>query len=285
MNVRQVKRKIKSIGNVKKITKAMEMVSAIKMRKAQQVEIEGRPYWTHLDLIMKRIIPGADATTSPLLSISKKIKSNKNLVICITSNKGLCGSYNINLLRFLIKNIDIKNCDFITIGKKGSQFLARTKTTVIADFSDAAPLGEVTAIANLALEKYLLGEYTKVVLIYTKFISTLKSEPLVETLVPVEYKQEDQTDTKLLVNYLVEPSEEEIIDFLLQSYVEDKIRSAIISGEAVEHSARMIAMKNATDNANEVIYNFTLLGNKLRQEKITNELLDMVTAKESVEAS
>lgn len=285
MNLRQVRKKVKSITNVKKITKAMELVSGIKMRKSQAVEIEGRPYRTNLDLIIKRISPGIDPSFSPLSRAAKDAPS-KELVIYISSNKGLCGAFNVNLFRFLHKTLEVKRLDFITIGKKGSGMIGRLGGSILADFSSSNPLSQVSAVFSFALTKFLAGECAKVSLVYTRFISTLRSEPTYETILPVSLLEAaSQTDTLPAKSaYLIEPSPQEILDALLRSFVEEKIRGAVISSEAVEHSARMIAMKNATDNANDVIYNFTLLGNRLRQEKITNELLDMVTAKESVEA-
>lgn len=288
MNVRQVKKKIKSISNVKKITKAMEMISGIKMKKAQTLEIEGRPYRNALQSIIEKIIPGVNAESSPLVKPPKRTEKDKTLCIFITANKGLCGAFNVTLFRFLLREFDYKSSDFINLGKKGSGFVGKMGRPIVADFSGSAGLSEVSAIFNLALTKFLSEEYSQVVIIYTKFISTLKSEAKMEVLLPIslDFSQPGETKAKKIGgDYLVEPSPNEILDYVLRSYVEEKIRGAIISSEAVEHSARMIAMKNATDNANDVIYNFTLLGNKLRQEKITNELLDMVTAKESVESN
>lgn len=289
MNVRQVRKKIKSITNVKKITKAMELVSGIKMRRAQEAELNGRPYRVALEAIINKIVPGIEKRAS-LLTVEPKEHRKRELVLVITSNKGLCGAYNINLLRFLLKQVNTGESDFITVGKKGSRFLVRIGKKILADFTSFNSLNEISAIFSFALTKYLSKDYNKVSLVYTRFISTLKSEPSYTQLLPVivDFSEKEDVDKKRLSvekNYLIEPSSDEIVDYLLKSYLEDKIRGAIISSEAVEHSARMIAMKNATDNADDVIYNFTLLGNKLRQERITNELLDMVTAKESVEGN
>ncbi len=283
MNVRQVRRKIKSVTNVKKITKAMQLVSAVKMRKAQQLEVDGRSYRDNLSKIIQKVVPGIDLTVSPLTTVNLN-NALKNLVIVVSSNKGLCGAFNVNLFRFLIKSVDLKKCDFVTIGKKAAAFIGRTSRSVVADYSGPKAIFEVSAIFQFGLSKFLSGGYTKIMLVYNKFISTLRFEPTIETLLPFEFSKDTKLTTENVSgNYLVEPSADEILDHLLRSYIEERIRGALISSEAVEHSARMIAMKNATDNANDVIYNFTLLGNRLRQEKITGELLDMITAKESVE--
>ena len=289
MNIRQVRKKIKSVTNVKKITKAMQLVSAVKMKKAQQTAVEGMPYRLTLENILKRIVPKVNINVSKLLSLEISKENQNELVLFISSNKGLCGAFNINLFRFFIDNVDVKNKDFICIGKKGGLLVSRLGGRVIADFSSHKPLLEVSAISKFILDKYLSLSYRKVSIVYNQFISTLKFDSINEILLPLvtkftdKAKEEDKLEKEY--DYLIEPSESEILEHVLISYFEEKIRSAIISSEAVEHSARMIAMKNATDNANDVIYNLTSLGNKLRQQKITYELLDMVTAKESVESS
>lgn len=285
MNIRQVRKKIRSISNVKKISKAMEMVSAIKMRKAQELEVSGRPYRDSLDRIIQRVLRDFEAQSS-LLAVSRPdFAKEKNLIIVITSNKGLCGAFNINLLRYVVSALNVEASDFITVGKKGAAFLSKFKSNILADFSSGKPQFEVSAIFNLALQKFLAGEYSKVILAYTKFISTLRSEPVLIEILPAKLESSNEPAARLDENYLIEPAAAQIVDSLLRSYIEEKIRGAIISSEATEHSSRMIAMKNATENASDVIYSFTLLRNKLRQEKITGELLDMITAKESVESS
>jgi len=281
MNIRQVRKKIKTIGNVKKITKAMELVSAVKMRKAQQEEIEGRPYRDTLDSVITKISKLIDTKFSALL---KNNKSNRELIILISSNKGLCGSFNFNLFRYSVKSIDFSKSDFIILGKKAGGLVGKMGGKIIADFSTNKPLNSISAIFNLCLKKFLDGEYESVSLVYNRFISALRYEPVSEKLLPVKFEaRPKEEEKKVEEEYLIEPSPEKIIDSLLRDFVEEKIRGAVISNEAGEHSARMIAMKNATDNAGDLILDMTLLRNKLRQQKITYELLDMITAKESVE--
>ena len=282
MNVRQVRKKTKSVGNVKKITRSMQLVSAIKMKKSQQAAIEARPYQMHLELAIKKVLTKVDTVQSPLL-VSHAKNENPDLIIVLTGNKGLCGSFNIDLFRYLANNIDIKNSKFITIGKKGAQFLSKTGGDIRADYSHTAPLNSVSAIISFALGTFLDGTYKRVFILYNSFISTLKTEQTLAQLLPYKLEFGQEIEGKEYIEYIIEPSPKEIIEKILRSFVEEKVRNAILQSEAGEHSARMIAMKNATDNANDVIYNLTLLGNKLRQEKITNELLDMITAKESVE--
>lgn len=284
MNVRQVRNKIKSVGNVKKITKAMQMISAIKMKKAQSLAVESKPYREMLTEMINKITKKIDISYSDLLT-TKEGAVAKSLIIAVSSNKGLAGTYHTNLARFILKNVDIKNSEFIVIGKKGATFISSIGGKVIAEFVSSKPITDVSAVFELALDNFLTAKCSRVAIIYNKFISTLRSETVEEQLLPFTMNGglREEADRNNVIDYHIEPSAAEIIEPLLQSYIEEKIRGAVVNSEAVEHSSRMIAMKNATDNANDVIYNLTLLGNKLRQGRITGELLDMVTAKESVE--
>ncbi len=286
MNLRVVKKKIKSIKNVKKITKAMQMVSAVKMRKAQQAEMESRPYRDGLTELIKKISSRIDPANAEILQVDTSL-AKKSLVIVVTSNKGLAGSFNTNVLRHVIKDErNFNELEFVTVGSKGSQFLGRIKGAhIIADFSSNNLVNEASAIFNLVIEKYMTGDYKAISIVYNQFISTLKSVVVEPTILPFNLAGEHAPDEDFAHNeYIIEPSPKEILDQLLKSYIEQKVRGALISSEAVEHSQRMMAMKSATDNASDLIGQLTLLSNRLRQEKITNELLDMITAKESVES-
>ncbi len=287
MNIRTVRKKIKTVENIKKITKAMELVSAVKMKKAQQVAIESKPYNHTLDKMIQQIVEMIDPTVSPLLTVNN---IDKVLVILISTNKGLCGSFNFNLFRFLLSSLDLKKTEFVTLGKQGGLFLSKLKTTIIADFSTSKAETTVSAIFQLIVSKFLAKQYGQIFILYNQFISTTVYKPTLEIILPFKFPQTQFVDTdKTSVispepQYLIEPKPQQIIDSLLRSYIEQKIRKAILSSEAGEHSARMVAMRNATDNAVQLTYDLTLVRNKLRQEKITNELLDMVTAKQSVES-
>lgn len=282
MNVRQVRKKIKSISNVKKITRAMQLVSAVKMKRAQQLALEGRPYREELESIIVRVLSSTEVS-SPLTTVNTE-GATKELVIFITSNKGLCGAFNINLFRLILKMKDMENIVFLTIGKKGTGFAASLSREIAADFSAFVPFEAVTAIFELALQSYISKKFSQVSIVYNRFISTLRSEAVKETILPVSFQDLNQ-DKKYEHEYLTEPAKDILFEGLLKDYVEEKIRGAILNSEATEHSSRMIAMKNATDNANDLIYSLTLLRNKLRQQKITYELLDMITASESVSVS
>ncbi len=257
------------------------------MKRAQQVALDGRPYQIEIEKIIREISPKIDPSLSPLIGFPDSKNRAKNLAIVIASNKGLCGSFNFNLIRFVTKNADFKNTDFVIIGKKAN-LLSKFSAHIMADYSSSIPINNVSAIFEFALNKYLDKTYKRVDLFHNQFISTLQSKPTVTSLLPINISQRIEVDKivgEKTAEYLIEPNPKQIVDSLLRSFVEGKLRFALIQSEAGEHSLRMMAMKNATDNATDVIYNLTLVRNKIRQEKITNELLDMVTAKESVEAT
>jgi len=282
MNIRTIRKKIKSVTNVKKITKAMQLVSAIKMKKAQQVVVEGKPYQEEIEKIILAVSQKVDNSLSLLINLPKD-KGAKNLAIVVSSNKGLCGSFNFNLFRFITKTVDFKKTDFIIIGKKAN-LLSKFSAQIVADFSNNIPVNSVSAVFEFVLKKYLDRSYGQVDLYHNQFVSTIVSKPILTTLLPVSLSEEQKSqDGEKPNEYLIEPDPMMIIDALLRSFVEEKLRFSLIQSEAGEHSLRMVAMKNATDNATDVIYNLTLERNKVRQEKITGELLDMITAKESVE--
>lgn len=283
MNLREVRKKIKSYNNVKKITKAMQLVSSVKMKKAQRVALEGRPYSENLESMIKRVT-GAREMKESVFVQPPKTAQPRELMLVISSNKGLCGSFVTNLNRYCLKRVDYDNTDFISVGKKAAMFIGITKGSIIADFSSAHPIIEVGAMFQVIKEAFKAGQYNKVTILYNKFINTLRFDTTKDQLLPVQLEEIGETK-KADVNdvYTIEPLSREVVDNLLESYIEAKIRTAILDSEAAEHSARMIAMKNATENAAELIYNLTLEGNKLRQASITSELLDMITAKESVE--
>jgi len=265
----------------------MQLVSAIKMKKAQQVAIEGKPYQEEIEKIIRAVSLKIDSSLSPLISQPDDKVGKKNLAIVIASNKGLCGSFNFNLLRFIVKNTDFKNTDFIIIGKKAN-LLSKFSAHIMADYSSNIPINNVSALFEFALNKYLDKTYKRVDLFHNQFVSTIQSNPTVTTLLPINFAQKTEMDKiveEKASEYLIEPDPKQIIDALLRSFVEEKLRFALVQSEAGEHSLRMMAMKNATDNATDVIYNLTLVRNKVRQEKITYELLDMITAKESVEST
>lgn len=282
MNIRQVRKKIKAVGNIRKITNAMQLVSSIKMKKAQLEYKEGKIYRDFLTEMVKELSGGLTKDSSIFL---RENQTGKDIYLLITSNKGLCGVFNYLIFKKISKEIKIKDNLFICYGKKGVDFIHRLQGKILVDFSKNSSTTVVSAIFDFILEKYYQGEIKNLYLVYNKFISATKYETQIEKILPISLELNNQKTIKRVnFQYVIEPSSKALINNLLKNFVEQKIRDAILSSQAGEHSARMIAMKNATDNAKEIEIGLTSLRNKLRQEKITYELLDMITAKESVES-
>ena len=287
MNLRQTRKKIKTIGNVSKITKAMQMVSAIKMKKAQREALEGREYRIILDMIAQKVINGEDLhSLSQVSGKNNSIKKEKNLFILISSNKGLCGSFNVNIFRFLAHHARLEKDDFIVVGKKGADFLSHMRASVTANFSDQKPLIDaVSPLFSLIYENFLNHEYTAVFIVYNSFVSTFKNKPVKIQLFPIQNSDiliENSNKNKINTQYYeIEPSRRAILQSLLQDVLKEKIKTAFFESVAGEHASRMMAMKNATDSASDIMYNLTCLRNKLRQQNITYELLDMIAANAS----
>ncbi|MCR4326271.1 MAG: ATP synthase F1 subunit gamma [Candidatus Roizmanbacteria bacterium] len=287
MNLRQLKNKIKSVQNVGQITKAMQLVSAVKMKKAQTKALGGKPYRDALEETIARIAHSSSLGEYSLTQ--KNSKATKELVIVLSSNKGLCGVFNFNLFRFFGRTLKVAdaNYEFITVGTKAHQFLVHAGASIVADFSNSYATFEesATAIFRLAKDDFEQGKYKSVSILYNRFISSMVYQPVREVLLPfseISITQRTAEGKQKELEYTIEPTPQVVLKGLLDFYLESKIRGAVQESEASEHSARMIAMKNATDNAKDLVHDMTLLRNGLRQERITNELLDMNTARLAV---
>ena len=279
-NTKEIRRRIKSIRNTAQITKAMQMVAASKMRRAQQQALAGRPYATVMNKVFVSLQKRTDPKLHPLLQV-REIK--KELVIVISTDKGLAGALNTNLLREAAR-FDPAKTGFVVAGRKARQFLARTKRELLADFElkDAPTFVETKPISNFVMEKFLKAEVDKVSVLFTHFINTINQRPVVETLLPISAfdlpKGDVEEDSDPLLGYMFEPKAEAVLDFMLPYYVQYQVFQNVLDARASEHSARMVAMKNATDNALQFIKDLTLEYNKMRQESITTELLEIATA-------
>ncbi len=290
-NTREIRRRIKSIKNTQQITRAMQTVSASKMRKAQTAATSGREYATILNRVLVSLRERVDTEAHPLLAARPV---NKELTILISTDKGLCGALNTNLFREA-SHLDREKTGFVASGRKAVQYLARTKRHLVADYvvKDAATLTETRAISRFAIEKFLSGEVDKVNVVYTRFVNTLTQVPTILTLLPISAealpgagKKEGALDTAVnpaadpnnRFGYIFAPSETEVLDAILPEYVHFQVFQMVLDARASEHSARMVAMKNATDNAKSIIKDLTLEYNKVRQAAITTELLEITTA-------
>lgn len=280
MNLRRVRKKIKTVDNIHKITNAMQLVSSVKMKKAQAEYQEGKFYREFLSQMVKELSSGLKKELSPLL---QEGVGDKNLYLIISTNKGLCGNFNFSLFKKIFQFIDIKNHDFVVYGKKGAEFINRVGGKILADFSTNRPQTVVLPIFDYLLKIFLSGLYKQIFIVYNQLVKMTKYEPIIEKIIPLTIDDIEKKTSMINMEYLMEPSPDVILDLLLKDTIAQRIRDAILSSQAGEHMARMMAMKNASDNAKEISFQLTLLRNKLRQEKITYELLDMVTAMESID--
>jgi F-type H+-transporting ATPase subunit gamma len=283
-NTQDIRRRIKSIRNTAQITKAMQMVAASKMRKAQQQALAGRPYATLMNKVLVSLQKRTDPRTHPLLQIRPV---EKELVIVMSTDKGLAGALNTNLFRE-VSHFEPAKSVYVVTGRKARQFVTRTKRELLADFElkDSPSFVETKAIAKFATEKFLNREVDKVTVVYTQFINTINQQPVLRTLLPIssfdlakgEPVEGGKEDVDLMATYIFEPNAEVVLDVMLPYYLQYQVFQMILDARASEHSARMVAMKNATDNANQFIKDLTLEYNKMRQASITTELLEISTA-------
>lgn len=285
-NIRLIKRRIRSATNIAQITKAMELVAASKMRKAQAAAVSGRFYADKIYEVVMRLAPLVDLTVHPLLTPHKEA-SKRHLIIVLSTNKGLCGGLNANLFRFLLReySTSIRVHGFMTLGHKGSEFLTRVGSSITADFSETTPFTRVVpALIQLVTKEFVSGAYEAIDLCYNRFVSVRTQEPVKKTILPIRLTLPvHPSENKQPADIVIEPNAKDVLNSLLPHYLENQIRDAILQAEASEHSARMIAMHDATDSANSLMKELTLLYNKARQEKITYEISDLVTARLAVE--
>ncbi|MEP7078960.1 MAG: ATP synthase F1 subunit gamma, partial [Chthoniobacterales bacterium] len=247
----------------------------------------GRPYATLMNKVLVSLQARTDSKLHPLLQVRSV---QKELVVVVSTDKGLAGALNTNLFREAA-NFDAAKTVYIVAGRKARQFLARTRREIVADFElkDAPTFVETKPIAQFCTEKFLSGEVDKVSVLYTHFINTINQTPTVRTLLPItsfeiahaapeESASAPETGSDPLVGYLFEPNPEGVLDIMLPYYLQYQVFQMILDARASEHSARMVAMKNATDNAQQFIKDLTLEYNKMRQASITTELLEISTA-------
>ena len=281
-NTRDIRRRIKSIKNTSQITKAMQMVAASKMRKAQQAALAGRPYAALMNRVLVSVRSRTDARLNELLEVRPV---NRELVLVISTDKGLCGALNSNLLREL-NRFDSAKTMFVGTGRKGVQYMARTRRQLISDFAlkDAPELPDTKVISQFIMERFLSRDVDKVSVLYTGFVNTLTQAPVVRTLLPISPfdmpggGEPAPAEAGTEPEYLFEPGPAEVLSAILPHYIHYQVYQMILDARASEHSARMVAMKNATDNAKNLIKELTLEYNKIRQSGITTELLEITTA-------
>ncbi len=283
-STRDIRRRIKSVKNTRQITKAMELVAASKMKKAQQLALAGRPYTQLLSGMLAALAPRVSELKHPFLD-QREVKTRG--ILLVTTDKGLCGPLNANLFKLVT---EIKTpAKFFAIGRKGAQFLARTHRDLAADFAvqDRAPFSEVKVAVEHMVQKYLAGEIDTVEVIYPSFRNTLVQEATLRPVLPlaslaafienahVEAGTPHKRDDR---DMLFEPSAPQVLEALIPFYVNRHIYQLVLSARASEHSARMVAMKTAKDNATKLVGELSLEYNKARQAAITQEILEIAAA-------
>ena len=291
-STRDIRRRIKSVKNTAQITKAMQMVAAAKMRKAQQAALVGRPYADLMNAILAEAGPRIASFKHPLMEI-RDVK--KRAIIVVSSDRGLCGGLNGNLFREIGKLDKGNTTVFITAGRKASQFIARTKRQLAAEFTykDTPTFAEARAISKFAQDLFLKNEADTVDILYTKFVSTLVQQPKTIPFLPVgkisavtagvNAPQPELPSTGVRTDsFEFEPDEKTVLSELLPHSLNFQVHQILLEAKASEHSSRMVAMKNATDNAKQLIKDLTLEYNKLRQSNITKELLEIASAQMAV---
>ena len=285
-SLRDIRRRIRSVKSTAQITRAMQMVAAAKMRKAQQAALAGRPYASAMNRILAELLPTVTDFTHPLM---EERPGGRRCVVLVSTDKGLCGALNSTLFREAVK-FDPRDTVFVAAGRKAAQFLAGARRTLLAEFSykDTPQFAEARAISRFVQEGFLKGEFNRVDVLFMNFISTLVQRPEVFPLLPLREiravssdQRGEQMGGELLrgaTEFLFEPAPERVLGALLPHYINYRVYQVLLEAKASEHSARMVAMKNATENANQLVKDLTLQYNKLRQAGITKELLEIATA-------
>ncbi len=275
-SLRDLRRRIKSIKSTQQITKAMKAVSAAKMRRAQEDVLAARPFARRVRDVLGRVGSASVGMKHPLLAV----REPKNVAfIVVTADRGLCGGFNANVIRRAAQEMkNYQNVEVIAVGRKIRDFCRRNGYKMAEQYvgiGETADVGLARRVARFAMEKYANEEFDAVYLVFSQFVNVLVQRPVTLKLLPVEPPEGDKNGDKL-VNYIFEPEAEEIMGQMLPMYVENAMYQALLESKAGEHSARMTAMDNATNNAAEMIDKLTLSMNRARQAAITKEISEIV---------
>ncbi len=290
-NAREVKQRIKSVKNISQVTRALQAVSASKVRKAIDQLEDTRPYSVKAWQVLQHIAKQPDRSSlHPMLVEHSSIK--RIIAIVISGDRGLAGAYNSNLIREVVtwsKSIEVP-VKYITVGKRGRDLLLRRGKEIMAEFSNLPTepsYNDISPVGRIAVDTFLRDEVDEVYLIYTQFVNRMNHQPVVKKLLPLETDQDERVkifnETGPLVGgYIFEPDQKSIIEEIIPRFTILQVFHAVIESLASEHSARMVAMKNATDNATALADALQLEYNKARQQAITNEMLDIVGGAEAI---
>ena len=292
-STRQIRQRIRSVRSTARITNAMQMIAAAKMRRAQQRVLASRPYSTKLVEFLGGLVERQSSAGVQDLHPLMEVREARNAsVILVTPDRGLCGGLNANLnrtgARFALEQE--APLSFVTVGKKGRDFMSRSGREIRAEFMNLGDFPEpldVLPVSTVILQDYTSGQVDRVYLIYAEFVNTAVQRPVVRQLLPIQPPPagDDGVAVSSSSDFDYEPDAEQVLSSLLPRYVEMQVYQAVLENAASEQSARMVAMSSATDAANEMVEDLTLAYNKVRQETITNELLDLVGGVAALEKS
>jgi F-type H+-transporting ATPase subunit gamma len=275
---RDLRRRIRDVGKIKQITRAMQFVAASKLKRAQDSTLAARPYSEKIDEVLADLAAVLGADDHPLLA---RREGGKRLLVLITSDRGLAGPLNTNTIRHAARAIMDHGGDdlaVVSLGRKGRDAMRRSRVPLEAHFSgygDRPSFADVLPIARLLTDGYVSGEFSRIDLIFPRFVSTLVQRPTIDSLLPVEPTE----DTEGIPGnqFIFEPNPGAVLEQLLPRYVATRLYQAVLETKASEESSRMVAMKNATDNADDLIDEYTLAYNKVRQANITREMIEIAT--------
>ncbi len=278
---REIRRRIGSVGNIKQITRAMQFVAASKLRRAQDATLSSRPYSEKLDEVLADVASVLDSEEHPLLAQGRE---GARLIVLFTTDRGMAGSLNTNTVRFAAREISSSSGDLkvVTVGRKGAAAMRRAGVPIAASFDgfgDKPTFADTLPLARLITDDFLDGTFTRVDLLYPAFISTLVQRPEMKPLLPVKPSEDSQGNPGH--QFIFEPDPAQVLEQLMPRYVATRLFQAVLELTASEHSSRMVAMRSATDNAQELIDDLTLTYNKVRQSNITREMIEIATGASS----
>jgi len=282
---RELRQRARSIKNIQQVTRAMQLVAASKMRRAQAAVLAARPYEERLRTVLNDLAPYAEVEAHALLA-RREVK--RVLVILVTTDRGLVGPMNVNLLRAAVKFADLRPAvSYIAVGRKGSSGLRRLGAAVVAEFAgltDRPTTVDTNPIARIAQEEFLAERVDEVHLAFTRFVNTLRQVPTTRRILPLVPEDEGQGALPPL-QYLFEPDAETVLEQVLPRLVELAVFQALLESRASQYSAQMVAMRSATDAARDIIADLTLAANKARQTRITKEMLEIASGAEALAKS
>ena len=274
---REIRRRIAAVKNIKQITRAMQFVAASKLKRAQDATLSARPYSQKIDEVLADLATVLGGDEHPLL---EKREGGKRLIVLITSDRGLAGPFNTNTIRFAAQAITEHKGDLavVTVGRKGRDAMRRARVPMEAHFEgfgDRPTFADVLPLARLITDDYLAGTYARVDIVFSQFVSTLTQRPALDTLLPIEPSE----DTEGIPGnqFIFEPSPAAVLERLVPRYIATRLFQAVLESKASEESSRMVAMRNATDNAEDLIEDYTLAYNKVRQANITREMIEIAS--------